>query len=277
MTGPSTPTYAGSHGRGLAWKQGTVISVDGLIAQVRTTLTEQLPVRRDIMRAKGRMPEVGEVWLLDRQFGGPWTFAQIVVGGEHGNQVPQGEVTGLVPILDTLQAALYQFSPDYAMFGDKMASVPRCVVAAGTSVGVSGHGRLIGLGYTPVAQTFLGIRCWITTAGASGVLGLTLYHGPNGDMMNLQRVKFGTVAATSVGIKEYTFGSPWTSSAGDWLAIGLATSVANVAVQGILSSLVIDKRSAVFVNGVSAMPDTASMGPDSPNGSTNGRHWVALI
>ena len=101
MTTPSTPTTPGTHSRGLVAKYGEIIAVDGNIAYVRTSLTETIPVRRDIMRAKGRLPDVGETWSLVRELG-YWTFGLILVGGEKSNQVPIADVVGLADELYNL-------------------------------------------------------------------------------------------------------------------------------------------------------------------------------
>lgn len=63
---------------GMAWLQCTVLQVDRDTATVRDQLGQNRTIRRDIQRAKGKPPEVGETWIIDRTYGNTWTFACIV-------------------------------------------------------------------------------------------------------------------------------------------------------------------------------------------------------
>lgn len=78
MSSPITPVLPGSSSYGLAWKQVTVMSVDGNIAKVRDQLSATFDMDRTKLRAKGDPPEVGETWIVDRSYGNEWTFALII-------------------------------------------------------------------------------------------------------------------------------------------------------------------------------------------------------
>ena len=78
MSSPITPTLPGSSSYGLAWKQVTVLSVDGNVAQVRDQLSQTFWMDRTNLRAKGDPPQVGETWIVDRSYLNDWTFALIV-------------------------------------------------------------------------------------------------------------------------------------------------------------------------------------------------------
>jgi hypothetical protein len=55
-----------------------VMSVQNDMATVRDQLNRQIDVRRDIARAKGGLPQVGEQWIISRDLLGDWTFAAII-------------------------------------------------------------------------------------------------------------------------------------------------------------------------------------------------------
>lgn len=61
--------------QGFSQMECTVLSVEGDTAKVRDQLTRQIDVRRDIMRANGTPPAVGERWIISRDLMNTWTFA----------------------------------------------------------------------------------------------------------------------------------------------------------------------------------------------------------
>lgn len=78
MSSPITPVSPGTSSYGLAWKQVTILSVDGDIAYVRDQLSQSFWMSRTNLRAKGDAPQVGETWIVDRSYLNDWTFALIV-------------------------------------------------------------------------------------------------------------------------------------------------------------------------------------------------------
>ena len=90
MTTAGGPTQPGTTSRGSNQTRVTVQSVDGPIAIVTDQTGRTLQVRRDLMRAKGNPPVVGESWIIDKALGNQWTFALCL-----------GVSTGGVTVLDT--------------------------------------------------------------------------------------------------------------------------------------------------------------------------------
>lgn len=304
MTSPSTPTTPGSHSRGVLYKQGRVISVDGNVAIVQTTLTEKLTLRRDIMRAKGRLPDVGETWFLTKEFGSNWTFSLILVGGDKSNLVPQDDVIGLGDDLDDIndhltsldsqssvldlradqsdleRAYLYRWVNNGASFqeaynyGDLMSSLSR--YSSLQSVAVAGAGRYIGLGITPGAYPFSGARVYVSASLAGATIQMGLYAGTAID--NFTQVRTASVSAATGGIKSGVFGSPYTSVPGQLIMVGLATTAGStVGVSGCENAIVNELRAQVAVIGATTLLSTVVMGPTSPHTVTQGRHWVSLF
>ena len=75
MTTAGKPVQAGTTSRGSNQTRVIVQSVDGQIAIVTDQTGRTLQVRRDLMRAKGNPPMVGESWIIDKALGNQWTFA----------------------------------------------------------------------------------------------------------------------------------------------------------------------------------------------------------
>jgi hypothetical protein len=103
MSGISTPRYPGSRSHGTAYKPCTVIKTDHdkLVCIVRDNIGKFMEVRCDIMRAKGNLPEPGEVWYIDRQYD-IWVFGAILNGGTRGVEV--ANVTDLPETLDLIHS-----------------------------------------------------------------------------------------------------------------------------------------------------------------------------
>lgn len=303
MTSPSTPTTPGSHSRGTLYKQGTIISIDGTVAVVRTTLTETLTVRRDIMRSKGRLPEVGETWMLTKEFG-YWVFSLILVGGDKSNLVPQEDIVGLDDALDDIdghftsidgaistldtradqsdveRAYLYRWLNNGASFeeaylyGDLLSSLSR--FSSLQSVAVAGAGRYINLGLTPGAYLFSGCKLYVSAALGGASIQIGLYAGSA--ISSLTQVRTASVSAASGGPKSGTFGSPYTSVPGQLIMVGLATTAGTtVAVSGCENGIVNELRGQVADLGGTSLLSTVVMGPTSPHTVTQGRHWVSLF
>lgn len=303
MTAPSTPTTPGSHSRGALYKQGTVISVEGNLAIVRTTLTETLTVRRDIMRAKGRLPEVGETWLLTKEFSN-WVFSLIVIGGDKSNLVPQSDVIDLTDDLDALDTRttsaeanivgldtradafdgkfdfLYRWAyvggqlNEATIYIDYASSIPR--YAALQSVAVAGAGRYINLGITPGAYQFTGCHLYVTGSVSGATIQIGLYHGTALD--NFVEVTTASVSAASGGAKSGTFAAPYTTVPGEYLAVGLATTTAStVAISGCENGILNSLRAQVADLGATSLVSSLVMGPTTPYTTTQGRHWVSLF
>jgi hypothetical protein len=308
MTGPSTPTTPGSHSRGLAYKYGTITAIEGNIAYVKCQLTETISVRRDIMRAKGRLPEVGETWMLTREFD-QWTFALVLTGGETSNSVPQEDVEGLVEDLDDINDTLtthtgqiasnssnitsntnrlnqhdtqiaflsrwaygYPTIPEVAAFGNVMSSIP--LFDAVHTVTVSGNGRYICLGSVPGAYLLTGVRVYVGAATAGSTILAGLFRGP---IDNMTRVATASISSATTGMKTVNWSATYTTVPNEFIAVGLATTAAGVGVGGFESPIINNAPNAhVFVAGATSLLTTLVMGPTTPHGLTQGRHWVGL-
>jgi hypothetical protein len=306
MTTPSTPTSPGSHSRGPLYKQGTVVSVDGNIAIVRTTLTETLTVRRDIMRSKGRLPEVGETWMLTKEFGNSWVFSLILVGGDKSNEVPQEDVTDLIGDLESLDARIITNSSDITtldvradafdgkfsylyrwaynegvltnavIYGDLMPSISRH--DALQSVAVAGAGRYINLGITPGAYLFSGCKLYVSAALAGATIQIGLYRATAVNGFTPVAGATASVSAATGGLKTGTFTSGYTTVPGEYLAVGLATTAGStVAISGIEHPILNEQVAQVADIGGTTLLSSLVMGPTSPYSSTQGRHWVSLF
>jgi hypothetical protein len=296
MTAPSSPTNPGSHSRGLAYKQGTIVGVEGNIAHVRTTLTDTIPVRRDLMRAKGRLPEVGETWLLTREFGS-WHFGLIVVGGDKSNEVPQEDVTGLVSRLDAFDNTLdshearldnkdsqvdflarYAYSwaslQELAAFGNSMQSLS--LFSARDSVAVASAGRYINMGVFPAAYTVSAVRVYVTAAVVSSSIQMGLFRGP---IDNLNLVAQGIIDSGSTGMKLGLWDNPTATVTGENLVVGMATSTpSTLAVAGFENAVITYSKTAqVAIIGATTLASSLVMGPTSSHTATQGRHWIGLF
>lgn len=75
MTTAGGPTIPGTTSRGSSYLRVTIMSVDGPIAVVIDQTGRQLQVRRDLMRAKGYLPQPTEQWLIDKSVNNMWYFA----------------------------------------------------------------------------------------------------------------------------------------------------------------------------------------------------------
>jgi hypothetical protein len=64
--------------QGIGSMVATVVSVSGNVAHVRDQTGRTLFVRRDFQRAKGPWPEVGEQWIIDKNYGNDWSFAMLI-------------------------------------------------------------------------------------------------------------------------------------------------------------------------------------------------------
>lgn len=289
MTSPSSPTVPGSHSRGLAYKQGIIVAVDGNIAYVRTTLTETIPVRRDIMRAKGVLPEVGETWLLTREFG-PWHFSLIVIGGDKPHIISQSDVEGLTEILgdhderldhkddqvDLLSRWVYSWNSlsEAAAFGNGWESLS--VFSARDSVPVGGAGRYVNFGFLFEGQPITGVRVHVTGPVASSTILLGLYKGP---IDNMIEVATASVGSASAGLKTANWSTPQTTVDGEHVAVGLATTASSsLTVAGCDTAIIGNTpRAQVSVVGGTSLLSTLVMGPTTPHSSTQARHWVGLF
>lgn len=288
MSSPSTPTGPGSHSRGVAYKQGIVVAVEGDIAYVRTTLTETIPVRRDIMRAKGQMAEVGETWMLTREFD-RWTFGLILTGGSK----PTADLAQLREDVDSLDAGvdsltntvgdlydlvhattLWSSFPESELFGYTLSTVS--IMDATTAVAVAGNGRYICLGSMQRTRVITGAKIYVAAALAGSTIQMGLYSGP---INSMTRESTATVSSATTGMKTVNWASPQTVLAGEYLAIGLATTaVGTLSVSGFENAIISSSLSAqVFVSGATSLLTTLVMGPTSPHGQTQGRHWVGLF
>lgn len=79
---------------GLAQLSVIVTQVQRDVATVRDTSTgKTFTVRRDVMRAKGAPPAVGENWIVTRDYGNVWTFACIIGAGLDVYYDPQPTVS----------------------------------------------------------------------------------------------------------------------------------------------------------------------------------------
>jgi hypothetical protein len=295
MTSPSTPTLAGSHSRGLAYKQGVISAVDGNIAYVRTTLTETIPIRRDILRAKGRLPEVGETWMITREFD-QWTFGLILVGGSSSNSVPQADVVGLVDdlgsindVITTLDSRLdekddqieyltrfvYGWAPlqELLSFDNVLESMP--LLSAVHSVAVAGAGRYINLGAVPVDLPIAGVRFFVSASAASSSIQLGLYRGPIDNMTQIDSV---SVSTTSTGMKSASWPTSHNTVPGQNIAIGMATTAPSTLAVGGFESAIIANAPKAHLAALSAttLLSTLVMGPTTSLSSTQGRHWIGL-
>jgi hypothetical protein len=309
MTAPSVPLGPGSGGRGAAFKRGIVVAVEGNIAWVKTSLTETLPVRRDIMPAKGRLPEVGEQWMLTRPMT-YWTFALILEGGSKSNDLGIGDIDGLQGALDDVNGSLddvnesltvvngeivtldsradqadaeraylsrwvgsYTFLQEAALFGNIMMSMP--MVCCTSSVAVSGAGRYVNFGAVPGAYLITGCRVAVSVAVAGATVTLRLYHGP---MNNMASVATASVSGATVGMRVVNWSSTYTTVPGEYIAVGMATTTAGVSVAGFESFVVSNEpRAQVAILGATTTLNAPLvMGPTSPHTITQGRHWVGL-
>lgn len=94
----------GLTGMGFPWKIATVVSItsdDPRLCVVRDQFGKYQTLRRDLTRAKGGQPQVGEKWLIDTVLG-YWTFACAL---EVPLPVVTGETDG-IPALRSLIDAL---------------------------------------------------------------------------------------------------------------------------------------------------------------------------
>lgn len=57
-----------------SYSRGTIIAIDGVVAQVRMQTGEVTLVRTDFLRGKSGAPALGETWILDQTYG-QWFFA----------------------------------------------------------------------------------------------------------------------------------------------------------------------------------------------------------
>jgi hypothetical protein len=295
MSAPSQPIYPASHSRGLAYKQGVVAAVEGNIAYVRTTLTETIPVRRDIMRAKGRMPEIGETWMITREFG-MWSFGLILIGGDKTQTVLPSEVVGLeeslVDIQDTLDSHderldakddqiefLTRFAygwppyPELDGFDNVLESIS--LFSSVHSVAVASAARYINLGTTPVLLPITGVRIFVSAAVAGSTIQLGLYRGP---INNMVQIDTASVSSASTGMKSVNWTAVRQTVAGQCVAVGMATTASSTVAVGGFESIIITNapKAHVAVLGATTLLSTLVMGPTTPHSMTQGRHWVGL-
>jgi hypothetical protein len=295
MSIPSNPTTPGSHSRGLVSKQGIIIAVEGNIAHVRTTLTELIPVRRDIMRAKGRLPEVGETWLLTREFG-QWVFGLILVGGDKSNEVPQEDVVGLTDLLESIEsdvvsqgsrlddhdealAYLSQYANNWASyqeltsFENVMESIS--LFSAVHSVAVASAGRYINFGAAVGTYPINGVRIFVSAAVGGSSIQMGLYRGPIDNMVLIDSI---SISSATTGMKSAPWSSAYSTTPGEHLAVGMATAtVSTLAVGGFESAIITNApKGHVAALGATTLVSTLVMGATTPHSVTQGRHWIGL-
>lgn len=289
MTSPSTPTMPGSHSRGLTFKQGIITAVDGNIAYVRTTLTDTIPVRRDIMRAKGRLPEVGETWMITREFG-LWAFALILIGGEKSNSVPQSDVVDLEDDLEEITGRLddqddqltllnrYMYSwaslQELSAFNNVLQSLS--LFSAVHSVAVASAGRYVNFGLTPFQQLITGVRIFVTASVASSTIQFGLYQG---SINSMQLIDITAVSTSSTGMKSVNWSTPHSTVPNQYLAVGMVTTASSTLAIGGFESAIISNapKAQVAALGATTLASPLVMGPTTPHSITQGRHWVGLF
>lgn len=54
------------------------VNMDTGIASVKDQFGKYRTIRADIRRGGGKVPEPGEIWIVDRSLGQEWTFAALV-------------------------------------------------------------------------------------------------------------------------------------------------------------------------------------------------------
>lgn len=91
----------------MPWVTCQVISIDmgNYQATVIDSMSRQIPIRLDIQRAKGQLPEVGERWIIDKTYG-VWTFAALLGANTKGAITPIENVPDLAPTLVDHQAQM---------------------------------------------------------------------------------------------------------------------------------------------------------------------------
>lgn len=93
-----------SESRGYPYMEVDVLSVDGILANVRTQWGRPMRLRADIRRGNGPYPREGERWIVDRTLGS-WMFAACILSRPPIITGSTDDIPALVGLLAQLDEA----------------------------------------------------------------------------------------------------------------------------------------------------------------------------
>lgn len=201
--GVSQPTNPGGGGQGVAWISGLVTAVDTpnnkAVVVDQLLQTHELPLNG--MRAKGLPPQVGERWILHKQFG-TWFWAGLLNGRSMGEEIPQSLVSGLTSSLNDLgnNSELGAARGDGELFGDEISTCHRREMTAAhtTTAGVMHCWRT----FATRESTATLLRAAMETAivGGTHIIGVCMGQDPT----NLPVLSYGFFTGT--GVQSFNLG-----------------------------------------------------------------------
>lgn len=277
--GISQPTHPGSTSRGLAWKQVTVLSIDGNTAVVIDQLTKTFSIGIDKMPAKGVAPARGDIWLVHRMYGA-WTFGLCL---NAPTKLKTSDIDGLdnsIGLINTFIAQhFYSFVSleEQVVYGDLVSSCSR-FVARDSIVATSANMTYVALLGTAGQLTIHGFRVAITTA-AAGTLTVGIYLGSSNSALTLQATK--TLSSAATGLFAVNLTTPVVVGLGQWIGVMINSSAINVALAGVSIGGVPGIMATEFgltAQGsfVGSLPSTANLMSTSVIAPGSKRPWVAL-
>lgn len=300
MTSPpgvSQPTHPGSPGQGPAWMMATVQSVDPAknIAVVVDQLTKTFNMPLNAMRAKGMPPEVGEQWVITREYGGAWAFAMLLNGSPTGEPIPQANVTGLPVQIAKIDPAIARLAAVEAKinyleslsnmserwgFGDLMSSQSR--YESRDPVHFDGFANTIYALLGPAPRggiTVTWLTACVTTVGTQPCF-VGLYLGDT--VTSMTRVANGSFPTTQLNVRSAVLGSPVVIPEGKLVALAFTSSdfgftlaaAAFGPAPGLLTSKMGWRMQAY--NNATSLPSSIDMSDTGGFTSTSARLWCAL-
>ena len=164
MTTAGGPTVPGTTSRGSSYLKVTIMSVNGPIAVVIDQTGRQMQVRRDLMRAKGYLPQPTEQWLIDKSVNNMWYFAlclSAVNSVDTDVAALQTNVSGLQTSMATVQA---EIPPLQTAVSNRLAvCTSTLAVAQSISASVDTYAANNWVAFDPESMVFLSLSTGVSS------------------------------------------------------------------------------------------------------------------